>query len=82
MKRITSRLGSLCAVVVLVLTLSIGVVASCDLGYGVAEFTAYLTSERGGYCYYDIECSWEYTQAQCDAALHREGFQIEGIDYE
>jgi hypothetical protein len=76
------RLVSLCATAVLTLALSYGVASACSdsiQGSTGSGYDCELTGESGQYCYYDCTCS--ISEDQCFVNMHKDGLQIEGIDY-
>ena len=82
MKMRTIRVVSLCATAVLTLAVSYGVANACSdsiQGSTGSGYDCWLDHEDSQYCYYNCTCS--ISQAQCDANMHRDGFEIEGIDY-
>ncbi|MDX6404480.1 MAG: hypothetical protein QOH70_1935 [Blastocatellia bacterium] len=82
MKMRIIRLVSLCATAVLTLALSYGVANACSdfiQGSQGSGYSCELSGEDSQYCYYNCTCT--ISMAQCENNMHRDGFEIEGIDY-
>lgn len=82
MKMKIIRLVSLCAATVLTLALSYGVANGCsDFNQGSqgSGYSCTLSGEDSQYCYWNCTCT--ISEDQCYVNMHKDGLEIEGIDY-
>lgn len=76
------RMLSLGAATLLTLTLSYGVANACAdfiQGSQGSGYSCDFDHEDSQYCYYTCTCT--IPEAQCYSNMHRDGFEIEGLDY-